>query len=101
GFTAHALDDALHTDARPLVLSGEQSNTSVVYGDTMLLKLFRRVQPGHNPDIEAYAALMAAEESADVRVTPRLLAWLECDTSGAVSVGESFTGDLAMLTQFL
>ncbi len=101
GFTAHALDDALHTDARPLVLSGEQSNTSVVYGDRMLLKLFRRVQPGHNPDIEAYAALMAAEDSADVRVTPRLLAWLECDTAGAVVDGESFTGDLAMLTQFL
>jgi maltose alpha-D-glucosyltransferase/alpha-amylase len=36
----------------PFVLSGEQSNTSVAFGDKLLLKLFRRLDEGENPDLE-------------------------------------------------
>ncbi|MDQ3990762.1 MAG: putative maltokinase, partial [Actinomycetota bacterium] len=36
----------------PGVLQGEQSNTSIVYGDRLILKLFRRPDPGVNPDLE-------------------------------------------------
>jgi maltokinase len=39
------------------VMSAEQSNTSVVYGDTSILKLFRRLNPGVNPDVEVHRAL--------------------------------------------
>jgi maltokinase len=42
------------------VLTGEQTNSSVVYGDTHILKLFRRVSPGINPDLELPRALAAA-----------------------------------------
>jgi maltose alpha-D-glucosyltransferase/alpha-amylase len=36
----------------PSLLKREQSNTSVLYGDRMILKLFRRVTEGLNPDLE-------------------------------------------------
>jgi len=32
--------------------SAEQSNTSILYGNELILKLFRRLQPGENPDVE-------------------------------------------------
>jgi maltokinase len=41
----------------PRVLDGEQSNTSLVYGDSFILKLFRRIQYGINPDLEVPWAL--------------------------------------------
>ena len=43
-----AIDDG----ARVSRMSAEQSNTSIVYGDSQILKLFRRIQPGVNPDFE-------------------------------------------------
>src|SRR5581483_811534 len=39
-----------HLPAR--VGSAEQSNTSILYGKQLILKLFRRLQPGENPDVE-------------------------------------------------
>ena len=40
-----------------LALSSEQSNTSLVYGDAAILKVFRRLEAGLNPDIEVHEAL--------------------------------------------
>jgi maltose alpha-D-glucosyltransferase/alpha-amylase len=34
------------------VASGEQSNTSILYGKRFILKLYRRLQAGENPDVE-------------------------------------------------
>ncbi|HXG36135.1 MAG TPA: maltose alpha-D-glucosyltransferase, partial [Dehalococcoidia bacterium] len=36
----------------PTVLKGEQSNTSIIYGDKLILKLFRKMDVGVNPDLE-------------------------------------------------
>ncbi|MFD9395111.1 phosphotransferase [Streptomyces sp. NPDC060000] len=41
----------------PRRLTGEQSNSSLIYGDTFILKLLRRVVPGVNPDLELPLAL--------------------------------------------
>ncbi|MFE2043727.1 maltokinase [Streptomyces sp. NPDC059477] len=41
----------------PRLLDAEQSNTSLVYGDEFILKVFRRIQPGVNPDLEVTGAL--------------------------------------------
>jgi maltokinase len=41
--------------SRPL--TAEQSNTSVVFADDYILKLFRKLQPGISPDVEVHRAL--------------------------------------------
>ncbi len=48
---------------RPLL--GEQSNSSVIYGERAILKLFRRATPGLNPDLELHRAL-GREHSQEV-----------------------------------
>ncbi|MGY6501873.1 MAG: maltose alpha-D-glucosyltransferase [Acidimicrobiales bacterium] len=44
----------------PKLLGTEQSNTSVVYGDEVLIKLIRRLEDGENPDLEVGGALTDA-----------------------------------------
>lgn len=44
--------------ARPI--QAEQSNTSLVFDDRIILKLFRRLHRGQNPDVEVTTALAAA-----------------------------------------
>jgi maltose alpha-D-glucosyltransferase/alpha-amylase len=39
-------------DLQPRLLKGEQSNSSIAYGERLILKLFRRVEEGMNPDLE-------------------------------------------------
>jgi maltokinase len=62
----------------PRVVTAEQSNSSVVYGDTFILKLLRRIVPGVNPDLELPLAL--AREGCP-RV-PAPTAWLRAELAG-------------------
>ncbi|MCX4548087.1 MULTISPECIES: maltokinase N-terminal cap-like domain-containing protein [unclassified Streptomyces] len=67
--------------ARPL--GAEQSNTSLVYGDTFILKVFRRVHPGSNPDLELPLALAQA---GCARV-PAPVAWYETTEPEPATLG--------------
>jgi maltose alpha-D-glucosyltransferase/alpha-amylase len=59
---------------RPSVWEGEQTNTSIVYGDRLLLKLFRRLEEGDNPDLEIGRFLT---EKASFSNMPPVAGWLE------------------------
>jgi maltokinase len=57
------------------IVSGEQSNTSLIYGDQAILKLFRRLEPGLNPDVEVHDALRRTQNE---HIAP-LLGHIEID----------------------
>jgi maltokinase len=52
-------DAKIDTGAEGLVIGAEQSNTSIVYGHSAILKMYRRLEPGPNPDAEIHRALRA------------------------------------------
>lgn len=77
------------TESFGLVIGAEQSNTSIVYGHTSILKVFRRLDPGPNPDAEVHRALFA--------VGSRHVAQLYGEIVGPLA-GEETT--FAQLTEF-
>lgn len=76
---------AVHVPAglSPRLLDTEQSNSSVVYGSAYILKVFRRVGHGVNPDLELPLAL--ARHGCD-RV-PAPTAWFEAEPEAGRSPG--------------
>jgi len=87
-----ALDAAVRAGLGAREHRSEQSNTSVVFGDRFILKLFRAVAVGTNPDLEVHRRLSA---EAAVPVAP-LLGSIEARTPlGPVTVGllQSYASD--------
>jgi maltose alpha-D-glucosyltransferase/alpha-amylase len=41
-----------HPNLEPSVPRAEQSNSSTIFGDRFIMKLFRKLEPGPNPDVE-------------------------------------------------
>ncbi len=80
----------IETDVDSLVLTGEQSNTSLVFGESAIMKVFRRPAPGPNPDLEVTAAL--ARLGSPHVAEP--YGWIETRMEGATTV-------LAILSRFL
>ncbi|WP_062134460.1 maltokinase N-terminal cap-like domain-containing protein [Demequina aestuarii] len=75
---------ALESHEDNVLLSAEQSNTSVIVGES-LIKFFRKLAPGRNPDIEIQAALT---ELGSEEISP---------LEGWISAGDI---DLAMIGVF-
>jgi maltose alpha-D-glucosyltransferase/alpha-amylase len=50
--TLQQIRTALEEPLDPSILQAEQSNTSIVFSRKLILKLFRKLEPGINPDLE-------------------------------------------------
>ncbi|MET8676763.1 phosphotransferase [Streptomyces sp. NPDC004647] len=70
---------AIPSGLTPRPIAVEQSNSSVVYGDAYILKVFRRVGAGINPDLELPLALA----EAGCRRVPHPTAWFETTAESA------------------
>ena len=84
----HDLDLSTHST----LFSGEQSNSSVAFGEDALLKLFRKITPGRNPDVTIHEVLTRAGSDH----VAALYGWIETESLVAGEVLQ-----LAMLQQFL
>jgi maltokinase len=82
----------LDLDAHSTLFSGEQSNSSVAFGEDSLMKVFRKVTPGVNPDISIHEVLTRAGSDH----VAALYGWLD-----VVDEEADTTIQLAMLQQFL
>jgi maltokinase len=81
----------------PRTISGEQSNTSVILPSDQggaILKIFRALTPGENPDVEVPARLSAGGWWH----VPRPLGWLEGNWS---TDDHDLVGHLAVLSEFI
>lgn len=58
----------------------DQSNSSIVFGDKAIMKLFRRVEPGMNPDLEIGRYFAERHEFAN---SPPLLGAIEYHSNGS------------------
>ncbi|HEY0888413.1 MAG TPA: hypothetical protein VGE38_02235 [Nocardioides sp.] len=91
----HQLDVTAHAT----LFAGEQSNSSVAYGEDSLMKVFRKVTPGVNPDIQIHEVLTNAGSDH----VAHLYGWLDAvvEVPGSDGEPEETVIQLAMLQQFL
>jgi maltokinase len=75
-------------EGRPI--AAEQSNTSVVYGENAILKVYRRLEAGINPELEMLRFL----DSRGFRQIPALLGWFEYR-------GEGLEATLGVVQEFI
>jgi maltokinase len=80
----------LDLEAHSTLFSGEQSNSTVAFGEDSILKVFRKITPGTNPDIAIHEVLTEAGSEH----VAALYGWVEADTDDGLL-------HLAMLQQFL
>jgi len=91
----HLPDTELNVELTGLVMGAEQSNTSIVFGEQYILKLFRKVAPGINPDLEITRAL--ANTGCTAIAAP--LGWIETAWPGGNDAGKRTT--LGLMQPFL
>jgi maltokinase len=88
-FAKPELGGPLNPDAPARPMGVEQSNSSIVFGDETVLKVFRRVEPGINPELEL---LQFLTRRGFANIAP-LQGWYEYE-------GRAFTATLGVAQRF-
>ena len=89
-FRFHLVEGPLFSDAPVRPVGVEQSNSSIVFGDQSVLKVFRKLEPGINPELEVLQFLTG---QGFANIAP-LLGWYDYE-------GRSFAGTLGVAQRFL
>lgn len=98
-----AASHELSLDLASAPLTGEQSNTSLIYRSDepgtvpIICKIFRQLHAGLNPDIELQSALADAGSP----YVPRAIGSIEGEWPDPQDASQSVTGSLAFAQQFL
>ena len=92
----HELDLESHST----LFSGEQSNSSVAFGEDSLMKVFRKITPGVNPDISVHDVLTRTG-SAHIAKLFGWLDWVDEHPDEGTDDAAGTTIQLAMLQEFL
>jgi len=81
-------------DSPSRLLEGEQSNSSMVYGQSAVLKIYRRLTSGPNPEAEI-AEFLAARAFAHIPTLLGLLRLVDADGSETVAgIAQQFVGSI-------
>jgi maltose alpha-D-glucosyltransferase/alpha-amylase len=108
GVPGAAMSPAGPAPLSPRRTAGEQSNTSVIYGERLILKLYRRCQPGTNPDAEIDRFLTERAGFAHVPPFAGTLAYERDGTSATLALlqgmvrneGDGWTGAVEELQRY-
>jgi trehalose synthase-fused probable maltokinase len=93
----------IRTDLEGTPIPAEQSNTSLIFGDAYICKLFRRLSPGVSPDLEVNLAL----SRRGCEHVPSVHGWIELEpgalgaAAGPAGAGGDEPVTLALLSEFL
>ncbi|WP_168221023.1 phosphotransferase [Actinomadura sp. WMMA1423] len=96
----------IRTDVEGTPIGAEQSNTSLIFGDAYICKLFRRLSPGVSPDLEVNLAL----SRRGCEHVPSVHGWIELEPGalgaaaapeGGADPGWDEPVTLALLSEFL
>jgi maltose alpha-D-glucosyltransferase/alpha-amylase len=85
---------------QPSLMKAEQSNSSVMYGKRLVLKLFRRLENGVNPDVEIGSFLTSRARFPNVPAVAGQLEYVTAEQQSSLGILQAFVPNQGDAWQF-